>query len=99
MAKDALTNYGTPPGPPGPIEGVLVDRADAVDAEPLYQLPTAPVELNSFQTGWLMAFVLPRAMNPNDVTARAIYLKLKAASIALGVEWYYGDPPGLEDKG
>jgi hypothetical protein len=100
MADDELTRSGTPPGP---VEGVIVpfDRAKKkpVEADLLYELPTAPVELNNLQIGFLHGLMYDRLQNPNDVVARGIYLKLKAAAISLGVEWCYGDPPGLGDKG
>lgn len=57
-------------------------------------LPESPALLNSLETGWLLAKVLPEAAR-GDRVARGLYVKLKACSIANGVEWYYGDPPWL----
>lgn len=102
MADDKLTRYfGSPPGPPGPIQGVIVERpeSETVDAELLSESPTAPVELTSQQLGYIHGLLFDRLKDPDDLTARAIYLELKAAAISLGVVWYYGDPPGLEGKG
>lgn len=67
------------------------------------ELPTTPVPLNNLEIGYLMmvgirgSSLRKRCAEPEaDPTARGIYLKLKAAAIALGVEWHYGDPWEIE---
>lgn len=55
-------------------------------------LPESPVPLNSYEIGWLMAAAVLKRAEEGDGIARTLYLKLKAAAIANGVEWYYGDP-------
>ena len=57
------------------------------------ELPTTPVQMNLLELGWLTTggTVWDRAKT-GDPVARALYLKMKAAAIALGVKWYYGDP-------
>lgn len=59
------------------------------------RVKTTPVELNLIEQGWLMVAVWDRAQR-GDPYARSIYLKLKSAAVAAGVEWYYGDPWPLE---
>jgi hypothetical protein len=59
-------------------------------------LPTQPVPCNVLELGWLWHAVADKARE-GDPIARALYLKVKAAAIAAGVEWYYGDPWPLED--
>jgi hypothetical protein len=63
------------------------------------KLPTAPVALNVLELGYLGAIcpLWDRAA-AGDPVARGIYLKLKAAAIALGVVWYYGDPWPVDGK-
>lgn len=55
------------------------------------------VDLAVVELGWLMIGVWQRSVE-GDPFARAIYLKLKAATIASGVEWYYGDPWEIEGE-
>jgi hypothetical protein len=97
MAKDELTYYGTPPGPPGPVEGEIVDRAqEPVEADVLSELRTAPVELTRFEMGFIHGFLYDSLRDPSDMvahaTAQAIYLKMVAASLTL-------NPLGLEGAG
>lgn len=56
------------------------------------ELPTVPVPLTLVELGWLTMAVWDRAKEGQDFVARALYLKIKVAAIALGVDWYYGDP-------
>jgi hypothetical protein len=62
-------------------------------------LETISVELNLIELGWLTVggTVWERA-KAGDPIARALYLKLKAAAIGLGVRWYYGDPWPVEEQ-
>jgi hypothetical protein len=59
-------------------------------------IESAPIEVDLIENGWLLAAVWPRARE-GDQVARALYLKLKAAAIACGVVWYYGDPWPIEN--
>lgn len=61
-------------------------------------LPTSDVPLNSLEIGWLMGAAVLRRAEDGDPVARRLYLKLKAAAIANGVEWYYGDPFPIESS-
>jgi len=81
---DKLTCYGTPPGQPGPVEGVIVDRAaDDVEAAPPNAGPTAPVELTQFEMGFLDGLLDSLLGESDHVIARGIRLKLRAASLAM----------------
>jgi hypothetical protein len=68
---------------------------DEKPAEP-YTLPTSDVPLNSLEIGWLMAAAILDRAESGDKVAQRLYKKLKAAAIANGVEWYYGDPFPIE---
>jgi hypothetical protein len=49
------------------------------------------IDLDLIENGWILAAVWRKAKNGDEI-ARSIYRKLKAAAVADGVEWYYGDP-------
>jgi len=49
------------------------------------------VTLSMAEIGFVHALVWKRAAD-GDAVARSIYSKLKAAAIAGGAVWYYGDP-------
>jgi hypothetical protein len=51
----------------------------------------ASVDLDLVEQGWLMQGVWAKARD-GDQIARRLYVKLKEAAIACGVDWYYGDP-------
>jgi hypothetical protein len=76
MADDKLTRV--------PVEGEFVSRA-GIDADPLYARPAEPVELTQFEMGFLEGLLFDLVQNPNqhEVIARAIHLKLQAASLRL----------------
>lgn len=61
----------------------------------------AELEKSAFsvlEIGFLMAYVIEPRHRESQV-ARALYFKLKAAAIALGVDWsHYGDPKEWEEK-
>lgn len=64
-----------------------------------WPLPTATVELNVLQIGYLNAFVWERLDRcPGDPIPRALFTLLKDAAIRLGVDWYYGELPELPAK-
>lgn len=49
------------------------------------------VDIDTLECGYLIAAIVGRARG-GDMVARGLYGKLKAAAIALGVDWHYGDP-------
>lgn len=55
----------------------------------------ALVALDLTETGWLMASIWEKAKG-GDHIARRLYQKIKGAAVAMGVEWYYGDPWPLD---
>jgi hypothetical protein len=59
------------------------------------------VSLNLIEIGWLMGQIIARgwAIKGDDPMARVVWRKLRAAAIAGGVEWRYGDPPWAKEAG
>ena len=60
-------------------------------------MPVAKIELNALQIGWLMGGLVWDRSKEGDPIARSLYLRLKAAAIACGVDWYYDDPWEVTD--
>lgn len=53
------------------------------------------IDISVLEIGYLMPVLWPKAES-GDRIARGLYLKLRAAAIACGVVWYYGDPFDVE---
>ena len=63
------------------------------------QLQEFTVSLGLIEIGWLTGVILRSRMGYDDPVSGRVWQKLKAAAIASGIEWHYGDPPWAKEQG